>query len=413
MPDVQCDLRCPGDAGLFCGGFVFSSGQRRSDVSFRRRDAPPDILMTLYGRAVDGTESSSVTSLISTTASTETLVPSSSSAIVAPSEDDVVTSSRPGQSTETVQGPDSTHDWTQNVTELATAVSTVFYSTVDSTNPSRLVVTQVHITLAYTPCPVCANHGVPSIEMTTMTAYCSACGRHGENKVVLSVPKSDCSACAAQGESATDAQRVGESNVQAQSHPSANFHKTEEFSSMRPGGPFVNWMNEVIQFSTMDTVNTHPISALTSDSMNLAASASNELPVSGTQQPSTAAIDNPGVSSAQHVPTFGLQQPSAATAYQPQGTKAQHKVVSVANAQANGSEDQKNGSPDSSILSSSPETATQAGSVWSFGLSTHSTEVPLTTPSMPAVVTAKGAKLPKPEVYLLGAVIALLVSFVF
>lgn len=68
--DASCDLPCPGDPTLFCGGFLSGDASRskRHQLGRRisRRDAPPGILLTLYLFAEANQESSSEITAAST-----------------------------------------------------------------------------------------------------------------------------------------------------------------------------------------------------------------------------------------------------------------------------------------------------------------------------------------------------------
>ncbi|KAJ4108929.1 hypothetical protein NW765_003807 [Fusarium oxysporum] len=55
----RCDLPCPGDPDLFCGGVILTDSSLGSRL--RRRDAPPGILLTLYAQ-IEATSSSLTTS---------------------------------------------------------------------------------------------------------------------------------------------------------------------------------------------------------------------------------------------------------------------------------------------------------------------------------------------------------------
>ncbi|KAM0554107.1 hypothetical protein ACHAPJ_006905 [Fusarium lateritium] len=66
----RCDLPCPGDPGLFCGGLVNPDSRLEPryepDQGIAHRDAPPDILLTLYARVEAISGSSSLSGILST-----------------------------------------------------------------------------------------------------------------------------------------------------------------------------------------------------------------------------------------------------------------------------------------------------------------------------------------------------------
>lgn len=159
-----CDLPCPGDPGLFCGGTIDTSAaarkQKRGEQSLDRRAAPANILLTIYALPAAGAESSSSSISTSTTAAPVSSVSSSMSSSVSSS---------------------------LSATEITTTVVTVLYTTVCATNPAYLTTTMACVTLTFHPCH-CDHQELPSVEMTTIEAACSACGQHGENEVILTVP---------------------------------------------------------------------------------------------------------------------------------------------------------------------------------------------------------------------------------
>ncbi|KAJ4268217.1 hypothetical protein NW762_002279 [Fusarium torreyae] len=66
----RCDLPCPGDPGLFCGGLVNPDSRLEPRYEphqgLTRRDAPLDILLTLYARVEGISGSSSLSGVLST-----------------------------------------------------------------------------------------------------------------------------------------------------------------------------------------------------------------------------------------------------------------------------------------------------------------------------------------------------------
>ncbi|KAM0553346.1 hypothetical protein ACHAPJ_007359 [Fusarium lateritium] len=198
----NCDLPCPGDGGLFCGGTV---NRRR-----RHRDISANILLTVYAAddvvsSLSDDASRSISSGISEVG-TLTVEPGliSSSLEPVPSIPDTsepvdfdpqTTDDRLPIPFPTAPGPFPTMRWTQgfNVTETktATTVTTVVYTTVDLNDPTRLITTEIAIPIGYAPCN-CAEQLLPPIDMTTVEVPCHACGSHGEDNIVLTIPAAAC-----------------------------------------------------------------------------------------------------------------------------------------------------------------------------------------------------------------------------
>ncbi|KAI8650063.1 WSC domain-containing protein [Fusarium sp. Ph1] len=207
VQDGQCNLPCPGDPGLFCGGNVVN----------RRRAVSADRLLTLYG-LTQALDSSSIEVVSSTS---EPLIPSSLPPSLSPTSTvDIVPSLNPSSieipssippSDETsvnnlpipfpTQGPSPPKGYTFNVTQTieatyANTVTTVVYQTINPQDPEYLTVTEVVVTLGYYPCGRCAAQPIPPVEMTTIVQPCNACGWQGANSVTLTIPKAACTPAA-------------------------------------------------------------------------------------------------------------------------------------------------------------------------------------------------------------------------
>ncbi|UPK99639.1 hypothetical protein LCI18_010574 [Fusarium solani-melongenae] len=208
----QCDLPCPGDPGLFCGGNAVD----------RRRAVPSDRLLTLYA-LTQALDSSSIEVMPSTS---EPLIPSSlapslpptSTLDIVPSFDpssiDIPSSVPPSDETSAnnlpipfpTQGPSPPKGYTFNVTQTveatyASTVTTVVYQTINPQDPEYLTVTEVVVTIGYYPCGRCAVQPIPPVEMTTIVQPCKACGWQGANSVTLTIPKAACTSAAGEGDS--------------------------------------------------------------------------------------------------------------------------------------------------------------------------------------------------------------------
>ncbi|GKU08079.1 hypothetical protein FLAG1_10302 [Fusarium langsethiae] len=203
----RCDLPCPGDPGLFCGGVVDPELRFRSRGRLSRRDAPPGILLTLYSQ-IDAISGSQTVSDIPSTAdamTTNSLLPTSNPTIslsAFPSTQSFIDSAittepsvpitrsqggRPIVPPFPTSAPFNAGNFTTNAA-VAPIVTTITYMVVDPNNPSYLTVTEFCSTLRPSPCHHCQYQQPPTVEMTTIKADCNACGHWGENTIILEVP---------------------------------------------------------------------------------------------------------------------------------------------------------------------------------------------------------------------------------
>ncbi|KAJ9425021.1 hypothetical protein QL093DRAFT_2112853 [Fusarium oxysporum] len=216
----RCDLPCPGDPGLFCGGVILTDSSL--DSRLRRRDAPPGILLTLYAQ-IEATSSSLATSdapstaeIPSLTVSTRiTLQPILTSESSSFPTDNPTISNSPSSTTETFvnsvislepsvpvtrsQGakpitppfPTTVSYNAGNFTRteaVAPIITTVTYPIVDPNDPSYLTITEYCTTLRPPPCHRCQYQKPPTVEMTTIEVGCNRCGHNGENTITLNIP---------------------------------------------------------------------------------------------------------------------------------------------------------------------------------------------------------------------------------
>ncbi|KAF7563732.1 hypothetical protein G7046_g381 [Stylonectria norvegica] len=197
LAEGRCDNPCPGDPGLFCGGFINPDEKlpvnKRGEASLASRGAPANILLTLYEvAALDP----------SSTVTTDDVLPSSSE--IAPSTSEDISASATDSLSLQTERPETARVFTDpagrvTVTaystataDITTTITTVVYTTIDPANRSYLILTQAQIVLSYIPCHKCENHGIPTVEMTTIQASCSACGSNGEDGITLTLPKAAC-----------------------------------------------------------------------------------------------------------------------------------------------------------------------------------------------------------------------------
>ena len=192
---------------LFCGGLVGTNDalQRRSRF---RRDAPSDVLLTLYGASDVGDSSSSalVTGPLAATSTSEIIGGISASAIEPISSDSIPgTVTQPTASSlelaitsgQAVPFPPNrplpTSGWLgwNNMTQAANpviTVTTITYTIIDPQNPSTFKVEEYCSTIQYYPCHRCEHQDIPAVRMTTVQRECNACGINGENSVYLTLP---------------------------------------------------------------------------------------------------------------------------------------------------------------------------------------------------------------------------------
>ncbi|KAH7153712.1 hypothetical protein DER46DRAFT_687164 [Fusarium sp. MPI-SDFR-AT-0072] len=151
----RCDILCPGDPGLFCGGVVETSFKSHRGLS--HREAPPGILLTLYVQ-IETISGSSTTSDVLNTVDVKT---------------------------------DNSLLPTGNFTRTeAVVITTITYTVVEPNNLSYLTVTEFCTTLRSPPCRHCQYQQPQTVEMTTIKVDCNACGHYGENTIILDVPAS-------------------------------------------------------------------------------------------------------------------------------------------------------------------------------------------------------------------------------
>ncbi|RKL31145.1 hypothetical protein BFJ72_g11162 [Fusarium proliferatum] len=212
--DASCDLPCPGDRTLFCGGIL------RSDQRLLHRAIAPNRLLTLYSKAAsssDTTSSASATASASslqttgaqtdktTSGSTSTsrysqtdlsyslssvATRSASSKTLSASHSIIQETTSENRLPTSVPTPTAIHTAYSTLTighayiktRFAETVTTVTYTTINPSNPASLITTCVPITLLYSPCG-CKHQVYPTVDMTTV-----AC-THGGAVATLTVPK--------------------------------------------------------------------------------------------------------------------------------------------------------------------------------------------------------------------------------
>ncbi|KAH7229929.1 hypothetical protein BKA60DRAFT_590705 [Fusarium oxysporum] len=199
----RCDILCPGDPGLFCGGVVETSFKFHRGLS--HREAPPGILLTLYAQ-IEAISSSLTTSDVLSAVDVKTdnsLLPTGNPTIpisLSSSTRSLVDSTITVEPSVTIiqsQGrrpiippfPTTISFNAGNFTRTeAVVITTITYTVVDPNNPSYLTVTELCTTLRSPPCRHCQYQQPQTVEMTTIKVDCNACGHYGENKIILEVP---------------------------------------------------------------------------------------------------------------------------------------------------------------------------------------------------------------------------------
>ncbi|KAF5630835.1 hypothetical protein F52700_7054 [Fusarium sp. NRRL 52700] len=184
----RCDLPCPWDPGLFCGGVVLTDSS--PDSRLGRRDAPPGILLTLYAQieamssSLTASEALGTVEISSLTISAEiTLQPiltSESSGL--PTENPTISNS-PSSSTETFVDSVAILEPSVPATRSqgARPITPPFPTTV-SYNAGNFTRTEAVVPLITT------HQKPPTVEMTTIEVGCNRCGHNGENTISLTVP---------------------------------------------------------------------------------------------------------------------------------------------------------------------------------------------------------------------------------
>lgn len=209
VPDGTCNLLCPGDETLYCGG--------RIDKALPRRAIDANRLLTLYAlddvtsseTNIETTQTGTLSSMSSpirsgqfsssepaiTDLETSAALVSESDAIYEPTSIDEETSQLRFPIAFPTAGPITSMRWTTGLnytrTMRAETITTVTYVTIDSNNPESLVTTHIPVTLGYTPCH-CDHQLYPPVAMTTIHSPCRACGANGEDYITLTVPKAAC-----------------------------------------------------------------------------------------------------------------------------------------------------------------------------------------------------------------------------
>ncbi|KAG8667774.1 hypothetical protein FPOAC1_012613 [Fusarium poae] len=215
ISDARCDLTCPGDRTLFCGGIL------GGEQMILHRAIAPNLLLTLYRKKLPSTsdalsssfsappssslqatgsqgyggtsESSGTSQSIQTDSpyslssptteniGSKTLLVSDSTNTETNSETRLPTSLPTPTAIYTAYSTPTIDD-AYTRTRLAETVTTITYSTVNPSNAASLTTTCVPITLLYSPCG-CKNQVYPTVDMTTV-----ACTQGGDI-VTLTVPK--------------------------------------------------------------------------------------------------------------------------------------------------------------------------------------------------------------------------------
>ncbi|KAH7208537.1 hypothetical protein DER44DRAFT_862843 [Fusarium oxysporum] len=201
----RCDLLCPGDPGLFCGGVVETSFKSHRGLS--HREAPPGILLTLYTQ-IEAISGSLTTSDVLSTLDVKTnksLLPTGNPTIpisLSSSTRSFIDSTITVEPSVTIiqsQGrrpiippfPTTISFNAGNFTRTeAVVITTITYTVVDPNNPSYLTVTEFCTTLRSPPCRHCQYQQPQTVEMTTIKVDCNACGHYGENTIILDIPAS-------------------------------------------------------------------------------------------------------------------------------------------------------------------------------------------------------------------------------
>ncbi|KAJ0160347.1 hypothetical protein CTA2_8123 [Colletotrichum tanaceti] len=202
VPEVDCNLRCPGNVGRFCGGNVAGTSppvRRDAGPHVSRRAAPANVLLTIYGVPL-GSPGTTVVGPGATVVIPPTTIVEPGTTVVGPGTTIVIPPTTivgpgssivvPGRPT-TIVGPDGTLVTTTTVPipvgDITSFVTTVTYTTVDPARPTALVPVELCTTLYFEDCR-CPTPVTPTVPMATYEVQCDRCGRGGESTVTLTVP---------------------------------------------------------------------------------------------------------------------------------------------------------------------------------------------------------------------------------
>ncbi|KAK1983062.1 hypothetical protein LZ30DRAFT_589219 [Colletotrichum cereale] len=181
---AQCSLFCPGDNTQFCGGnanpnLASIRPRQRHSRQLLKRDAPPNIFLTLYEFA---------TGLPNTTIVGPGTIAVGPSATALGSSTVVTGSDRVGVPRSSGGTRAAITTVVSGITlTITSVVTTVSYMTVDSENPTALISAELCTTLYYHDCG-CSTQITPRVPMTTISVDCNACGYQEANHIALTVP---------------------------------------------------------------------------------------------------------------------------------------------------------------------------------------------------------------------------------
>ncbi|TKW53309.1 hypothetical protein CTA1_2361 [Colletotrichum tanaceti] len=206
VPLGSCNTLCPGDNTLICGGVIELRRRDGSGGHAAKRAAPANVLLTLF-EAIIGQPGSTTTSNVPETPSGGPPISGTSDAgtpllpttgpdggnPVGPVPTPVTS---PFASVLTMDGAVATVEGsvtlpgvvpTPDVT-VTSLVTTVVYTTVDPSNPTALVTTELCTTLYFHDCG-CPTQVFPTVSLATVVASCNRCGPGGSDVVTLTVPE--------------------------------------------------------------------------------------------------------------------------------------------------------------------------------------------------------------------------------
>ncbi|KAF5655131.1 hypothetical protein F25303_813 [Fusarium sp. NRRL 25303] len=198
IADAKCDIRCPGDSTVFCGGD--NNAQIR-----RRRSIPSNFFLTLYRLSASASSASSA-SLSSTltpsspvvTLPTSTAHPTTSNSNAVLTSDDSTTKTSESAVLTDIATATTSNTACITRTTLTDTVTSVTYVTVDTS--LSVIITCVPVTLVYSPCG-CEHETYPSVDMKTVTSPCSTDASYAKDTITLTVPKA-CETLTSAGQSA-------------------------------------------------------------------------------------------------------------------------------------------------------------------------------------------------------------------
>ncbi|KAM5348212.1 hypothetical protein ACJ41O_008036 [Fusarium nematophilum] len=186
--ESDCDRPCPGNEEQFCGGLVAQSIRSSAPESPIRRDAPSNILLTVYASLADAEEPEAPPAM-------GPRGPTGSGGGF-PASTGILNGSQTGSPDSLQTGLPGSRQSSGLLDGLQTGspqpgrpggTTTITYFTVLPSNLRAIIPQETVVTLWYEQCE-CRHPKLIGVPMETRTVECNACGARGESTVTLTVP---------------------------------------------------------------------------------------------------------------------------------------------------------------------------------------------------------------------------------